>query len=94
MSEDMHDPLVDRVIGRMDELERSKPQSCILNIKVNGENRSVSQEEFEMRVGGDGYLRVSTPFGKHIEQILGFTEVCAAIEEEKREWWRDYDARA
>jgi hypothetical protein len=60
-----------------------------LTIRVNGVPHVIHEDDFEMKVTSNGYIRAKTPYGSTLESILTFPQVVACIEEEKREWWRE-----
>lgn len=71
------DDFIESIIRRSDEHLRSVPM-------FSSYGRPVSPEEIEISVTADGYVRSSSKYGKHMELILGFTQVCEVIEEEIR----------
>lgn len=71
------DDFIDSIIRRSDEHLRSVPM-------FSSYGRSVSPSDVDIRVTADGYVRSSSKYGKHMELILGFTQVCEVIEEEIR----------
>jgi hypothetical protein len=67
------DQFIERVIQRVDDESRAS---------FSAYGNRVPAEEVDIRVSADGYVRSSSKWGKHMELILGFVQVCEAIEEE------------
>lgn len=73
------DDFIESIIRRVDEQQRARR-----NPMFSSYGRPVSPEEIDISVTADGYVRSSSKYGKHMELILGFTQVCEVIEEEIR----------
>jgi hypothetical protein len=71
------DDFIESIIRRSDEHLSPVPM-------FSSYGRPVSPSDVDIRVTADGYVRSSSKFGKHMELILGFTEVCQVIEKEVR----------
>jgi hypothetical protein len=56
---------------------------------ADGVSHWIHESDVEMVVTAHGYIEATTPYGKKIENILPFPKLVGAIEEERREWWRE-----
>jgi hypothetical protein len=65
------------------------PFALIQVTTADGVSHWVHESDIGIVVTGNGYLKVSTPFGNIVKCILPFPAVADCIEEERREWWRE-----